>query len=31
VLGILLLGQMPTLNSVVGAVVTLLGIALVLV
>jgi drug/metabolite transporter (DMT)-like permease len=31
VLGILLLGQMPTLNSVVGAVITLLGIALVLV
>jgi drug/metabolite transporter (DMT)-like permease len=31
VLGILLLGQMPTLNSVVGAVVTLLGIALVLI
>jgi drug/metabolite transporter (DMT)-like permease len=31
VLGVLLLGQMPTLNSVVGAVVTLLGIALVLV
>jgi drug/metabolite transporter (DMT)-like permease len=31
VLGALLLGQMPTLNSVVGAVVTLLGIVLVLV
>ena len=31
VLGVLLLGQMPTLNSVVGAAVTLLGIALVLV
>jgi drug/metabolite transporter (DMT)-like permease len=31
VLGILLLGQMPTLNSVVGAAVTLLGIALVLI
>jgi drug/metabolite transporter (DMT)-like permease len=30
VLGALLLGQMPTLNSVVGAVVTLLGIVLVL-
>ena len=31
VLGVLLLGQMPTLNSVIGAAVTLLGIALVLV
>jgi len=31
VLGALLLGQMPTLNSVIGAAVTLLGIALVLI